>query len=62
MVAVGLICLGVTFLTELTSNTATTQILLPLLAAGAARAGADPVIWMLPATISASCAFMMPVA
>ncbi|MEM6927456.1 MAG: DASS family sodium-coupled anion symporter [Myxococcota bacterium] len=62
VVAVGLICLGVTFLTELTSNTATTQILLPLLAAGATRAGADPVIWMLPATISASCAFMMPVA
>ena len=62
IVAVGLICLGVTFLTELTSNTATTQILLPLLAAGAARAGTDPIVWMLPATISASCAFMMPVA
>ncbi len=62
VVAVGLVCLGVTFLTELTSNTATTQILLPLLAAGALRAGADPVLWMLPATISASCAFMMPAA
>ncbi|MEN0066121.1 MAG: DASS family sodium-coupled anion symporter [Myxococcota bacterium] len=62
VLAVGLVCLGVTFLTELTSNTATTQILLPLLAAGALRAGADPVVWMLPATISASCAFMMPVA
>ncbi len=57
-----LICLSVTFLTELTSNTATTQILLPLLAAGAAQAGTDPMIWMVPATISASCAFMMPVA
>ena len=57
-----LICLAVTFLTELTSNTATTQILLPLLAAGAAQAGVDPLVWMLPATISASCAFMMPVA
>lgn len=56
------ICLGVTFLTELTSNTATTQILLPLLAAGAASAGMDPMVWMVPATISASCAFMMPVA
>lgn len=59
---VALICLSVTFLTELTSNTATTQILLPLLAAGADRAGTDPMIWMVPATISASCAFMMPVA
>lgn len=57
-----LICLAVTFLTELTSNTATTQILLPLLAAGAVSAGVDPLVWMLPATISASCAFMMPVA
>ena len=56
------ICLSVTFLTELTSNTATTQILLPLLAAGAVQAGVDPVVWMVPATISASCAFMMPVA
>ncbi len=60
--AVLLICLAVTFLTELTSNTATTQILLPLLAAGAMQTGVDPLVWMLPATISASCAFMMPVA
>jgi len=62
VLAVGLICLSVTFLTELTSNTATTQILLPLLAAGATQAGVEPTLWMLPATISASCAFMMPVA
>jgi sodium-dependent dicarboxylate transporter 2/3/5 len=61
-VAVLLLCFVVTFLTELTSNTATTQILLPLLAAGAMKAGTDPMIWMVPATISASCAFMMPVA
>lgn len=60
--AVLAIALLVTFLTELTSNTATTQILLPLLAAGAAAAGVDPILWMVPATISASCAFMMPVA
>ncbi len=61
-VAVLGLCLVVTFLTELTSNTATTQILLPLLAAGAAKAGVDPLVWMVPATISASCAFMLPVA
>lgn len=62
LAAILLICLSVTFLTELTSNTATTQILLPLLAAGAVKAGVDPIVWMVPATISASCAFMMPVA
>jgi len=56
------LCLGVSFVTELTSNTATTQISLPLLAAGAELAGVDPLLWMVPATISASCAFMMPVA
>lgn len=61
-VALLLLCLSVSFLTELTSNTATTQILLPLLAAGAVRADVDPLLWMVPATISASCAFMMPVA
>jgi len=59
---VAVLCLGMTFLTELTSNTATTQICLPLLAAGAAAAGIDPMLWMVPATVSASCAFMMPVA
>ncbi|MFT7522063.1 MAG: sodium-dependent dicarboxylate transporter 2/3/5, partial [Kiritimatiellia bacterium] len=56
------VCLIMTFLTELTSNTATTRIVLPVLAAGAVATGVDPVLWMVPATISASCAFMMPVA
>jgi len=60
--AVLLVSLVLTFLTELTSNTATTQIMLPILAAGAVTAGVDPLYWMVPATISASCAFMMPVA
>ncbi len=60
--SVPLLCLAMSFLTELTSNTATTQIALPLLAAGALAAGLDPLLWMVPAAISASCAFMMPVA
>ncbi len=60
--AVLVLCLGMTFLTELTSNTATTQIVLPLLAAAATASQVDPFLWMVPATISASCAFMMPVA
>ncbi|MGC6493042.1 MAG: SLC13 family permease [Myxococcota bacterium] len=59
---VSLICTAITFVTELTSNTATTQIALPLLAEAATRAGVAPLAWMIPATLSASCAFMMPVA
>lgn len=56
------ICLLVTFLTEVTSNTATAVLLMPLLASVAAEIGADPLLLMLPAAISASCAFMLPVA
>jgi sodium-dependent dicarboxylate transporter 2/3/5 len=59
---VGALCLGMTFLTELTSNTATSQIVLPLLLAAAPVADVDPLVWMVPATLSASCAFMMPIA
>lgn len=53
---------GLTFLTELTSNTATTELLLPLLASIAQAAEVHPLLLMIPAAISASCAFMMPVA
>ena len=59
---VAVLCLGMTFLTELTSNTATSQIVLPLLLAAAPVAGVDPMLWVVPATLSASCAFMMPIA
>ncbi len=52
----------VTFLTELTSNTATTALLLPILAATAVAANLDPKLMMVPAVLSASCAFMLPVA
>lgn len=57
-----LMCLGVSFLTEITSNTATTALLMPILAAGSVAAGLDPKLLMIPATISASFAFMLPVA
>jgi len=57
-----IICLVVTFLTETTSNTATTTLLMPILAAGALGAGIDPKLIMIPAALSASCAFMLPVA
>jgi len=56
------ICLSVTFLTEITSNTATTTLLMPILAAAAAAAQIEPALLMAPAAISASCAFMLPVA
>jgi sodium-dependent dicarboxylate transporter 2/3/5 len=56
------ICLSVTFLTETTSNTATTTLLMPILAAAALAAAIDPRLFMVPAAMSASCAFMLPVA
>ena len=57
-----LLCLTVTFLTEVTSNTATATMLMPVLAATAQGAHVHPFLLMLPATLSASCAFMLPVA
>ena len=57
-----LICLAVTFMTEATSNTATTALLMPILAAAAIAAGVEPALLMVPAAMSASCAFMLPVA
>jgi len=56
------ICLGVTFMTEVTSNTATTALLMPILATAGLAAQIDPALLMAPAVISASCAFMLPVA
>lgn len=56
------VTLGVTFLTEVTSNTATTALLLPILGSTALAAGVPPEKLMVPATLSASCAFMLPVA
>lgn len=57
-----LICLLVTFMTEATSNTASTALLMPVLAAAALAAGIPPELIMVPAAMSASCAFMLPVA
>jgi len=57
-----LTCLTVTFLTEVTSNTATTTLLMPILAAAATTAGFDHRLIMVPAAMSASFAFMLPVA
>jgi len=55
-------CLLLTFLTEVTSNTATTEVMLPVLAGAAGALSLHPLLLMLPATLSASCAFMLPIA
>ncbi len=52
----------VIFLTELTSNLATTATILPVMAAIAIETGQDPLIFVIPVTLAASCAFMLPVA
>jgi sodium-dependent dicarboxylate transporter 2/3/5 len=59
---VGVVCLSVTFLTEVVSNTATTTLLMPWLFAAASAAGVLPESLLIPAALSASCAFMLPVA
>ncbi len=57
-----LLSLFVTFLTEITSNTATISVLLPLFFSAARAAGVHPLLLGLPATLAVSCAFMLPVA
>lgn len=52
----------ITFLTELTSNTATAEMVLPILASISIALKINPVFLMLPAAIAASMAFMLPVA
>jgi sodium-dependent dicarboxylate transporter 2/3/5 len=59
---IALICLVVTFMTETTSNTASTTLLMPILAAAALASAIAPEVLMVPAAMSASCAFMLPVA
>jgi sodium-dependent dicarboxylate transporter 2/3/5 len=50
------------FLTELTSNIATTATFLPIVGAIAIESGLDPIVLTVPVTFAASCAFMLPVA
>jgi sodium-dependent dicarboxylate transporter 2/3/5 len=52
----------VVFLTELTSNAATTAAFLPVVASLATAIGVQPILLVIPAAVSASCAFMLPVA
>lgn len=57
-----LISIVIIFLTELTSNTATVNTFLPILASISITLEINPLILMLPATLAASFAFMLPVA
>jgi sodium-dependent dicarboxylate transporter 2/3/5 len=61
-VLVIIIATMIIFLTELTSNIATTATFLPVAGAVAIEAGIDPIVLVVPATLAASCAFMLPVA
>lgn len=56
------VCLIITFLTELTSNTATAAALVPVAASLSVGMGHSPLLLALPVCLSASCAFMLPVA
>ena len=56
------VCFFMTFLTEVTSNTASTALMMPILAVAATTNDIEPAYLMLPAALSASCAFMLPVA
>ena len=61
IILIAVVSFVLTFLTELTSNTATAQILLPILASLSVELNISPLLLMIPATISASFAFMLPV-
>lgn len=54
-------CALLTVMTEFTSNVATANTVLPILGATAVALKIDPRMLLIPATISASCGFMMPV-
>jgi len=62
MVLMSVIVAMMSFLTELTSNTATTEMILPILAGLAVSIQINPLLLMIPATLAASLAFMLPVA
>ena len=62
IVLILLLIAAVNFLTEITSNLATTAMLLPVLAPMALTIDIHPFALMVAAAVAASCAFMLPVA
>lgn len=61
-VIVGAVAALVVFLTELTSNVATTSMAMPVMAGAAVGLGMEPMLLMTTAAMAASMAFMLPVA
>lgn len=59
---VAIIVAVVILLTEITSNTATATVFIPIMSAVAMSSGYDPMITMIATTLAASYAFMLPVA
>ncbi len=57
-----LVAVVINFLTELTSNTAVAQMILPIMASVSIAMGIHPLLLMIVATLSSSMAFMLPVA
>jgi sodium-dependent dicarboxylate transporter 2/3/5 len=55
-------CTVMTLLTEFTTNVATVSAVLPILAGTTVSLGIDPRLILIPAALSASCAFMLPIA
>ncbi len=62
VVAVVAVAIIVSFLTEVTSNTAMASVMIPIMAVTSLSMGIHPWILMLTATFAASMAFMLPVA
>ena len=62
VVLVIVVVVMIVFLTEITSNTPTAAAFVPILFGVAGGLGVDPILFLVPATVAASCAFMLPVA
>jgi sodium-dependent dicarboxylate transporter 2/3/5 len=62
LLMMAIICLSVTLLSEIASNTAAAVLLMPILATAGVAVGVDPALFMVPAVLAASCGFMLPVA
>jgi len=61
LLRIALIAAAISLMSEITSNTATAVLAMPILAAAGAAMGIDPALLMVPAVLSASCSFMLPV-
>lgn len=60
LLSIGVVTLVISLATEITTNTAITTIMMPVLAASAVAGGCDPLLLMIPCTLAASLCFMMP--